>query len=385
MTRTAPHPRLSRLSALAQLLVLAALGACTPEARSTPESPPAAPAAAAPSATADATATPAAPPVSDAPAVDPIDGAVLAADRSAADRALDAGRKPAELLRFFGIAPGMRVAELFAGGGYTTELLARVVGPDGQVFGQNPKIILERFAEAPWSERLRSPVMKNVVRVDAEMEAPLPEAARDLDAVLLVLAYHDTVWLKTDRARMNLAIYQALAPGGIYGIVDHSARAGDGATQAEKLHRIEESLVIAEVEKAGFVLEERGSFLSHADDARDWNASPIKAGDKRGTSDRFVLRFRKPKDGYQACPPKRSQMCTRIYRPVCADVDTGIRCVRAPCPSVERKTYASDCTACADAKVIGHRPGACAEPPAAQPPAGPAPSAKPPLPGAVKE
>lgn len=73
-------------------------------------------------------------------------------------------------------------------------------------------------------------------------------------------------------------------------------------------------------------------------------------------------------DGYQKCPAERSQMCTRIYRPVCADVDTGIRCVRAPCPSVEKKTYPSDCTACADAKVIGHRPGPCPEPAPADPP-----------------
>src|SRR5688500_15269478 len=58
--------------------------------------------------------------------------AVDAADRSPEDKALDAGRKPAELLSFFGIAPGMRVAEIAAGGGYTAELLARVVGPSGK-------------------------------------------------------------------------------------------------------------------------------------------------------------------------------------------------------------------------------------------------------------
>lgn len=295
------------------------------------------------------------------PAADPIDSAVGAADRSEADRLLDAGRKPAELLHFFGIAPGMKVADLAAGGGYTTELLARIVGPSGQVYGQNAKFILEKFAQGPWTERLAKPVMQKVVRVDAEMDAPLPDDARELDAVLMVLFYHDTVWLKADRARMNRAIYEALAPGGVYGIVDHSARPGDGVKQAEKLHRIEESVVVAEVEAAGFVLEERGDFLAHPDDPRDWNASPTKAGEKRGTSDRFVLRFRKPKDGYVKCPERRAEMCTKIYLPVCAEVDTGIRCVRAPCPSVEQRTYPSDCTACADTKVIGHRPGPCPE------------------------
>src|SRR3989442_7838352 len=87
--------------------------------------------------------------------------AVDAPDRSADDRALDAGRQPARMLAFFGIRPGARVAELGAGGGYTTELLARVVGPQGHVYGQNSPFLLERFAEKPWSERLAKPVMKN--------------------------------------------------------------------------------------------------------------------------------------------------------------------------------------------------------------------------------
>src|SRR5262245_495536 len=91
--------------------------------------------------------------------VSPAAKAVVAApDRSEADRALDAGRFPAEMLTFFGIRPGMRVAELGAGGGYTTELLARAVGPTGRVYGQNPKVVLEKFAEKPWSERLAKPV-----------------------------------------------------------------------------------------------------------------------------------------------------------------------------------------------------------------------------------
>lgn len=353
------------------LLSCVSLLACTPEARSTPEAPPSTPA--------PAPAEPAPEAKAPAPAVDPVDAAVNASDRSEADRALDAGRQPAELLKFFGIAPGMKVAELAAGGGYTAELLARIVGPSGQVYGQNTKFILERFAAGPWSERLAKPVMKDVVRVDSDMDTPLPESAQNLDAVLMVLFYHDTVWLQADRARMNRAIYDALAPGGVYGIVDHSARPGDGTSQVETLHRIEESVVIEEVEAAGFLLEERATFLSHPDDTRDWNASPSKAGEKRGTSDRFVLRFRKAKDGYQKCPTQRSQMCTKIYRPVCADVDTGIRCIRAPCPTVEQRTYASDCTACADAKVIGHRPGAC---PAAEQTD---PSGKPKTPGAVTE
>jgi predicted methyltransferase len=218
---------------------------------------------------------------------------VAATDRSDADRALDDGRKPAELLSFFGVAPGMRVADLAAGGGYTTELLARMVGDTGTVYGQNSKFILG-FAEKTWSERLARPVMKQAVRVDRELDEPLPPDVKDLDLVTFVLFYHDTVWMKTDRERMNQNIYNALKPGGIYAIVDHSAKAGSGLDDVQTLHRIEESVLKAEVEKAGFVLESSSDFLREPGDARDWSASPRVAGERRGHSDRFALRFKKP-------------------------------------------------------------------------------------------
>jgi len=220
--------------------------------------------------------------------------AVAASDRTEADRALDAGRKPDQVLSFFGIAPGMRVAEIAAGGGYTSELLARVVGPSGKVYGQNIKLFLERFAEKPWSERLAKPVMANVVRVDREVDDPLPPDAKNLDAVVSVLIYHDTVWLGANRERMNKAIFDALKPGGVYGIVDHSGRDGTDATETETLHRIEEKVVKDEVLRAGFVLDAEANFLKNPADTRDWSASPRFAGERRGTSDRFVLRFKKP-------------------------------------------------------------------------------------------
>lgn len=222
---------------------------------------------------------------------------VDAPDRTAADRALDPGRRPAEMLAFFGVSPGMRVAELGAGGGYTTELLARAVGPSGIVYGQNTRFILDRFAEKPWSERLARPVMRNVARVDREFDDPLPPDVRDLDAVFIVLFYHDTVWMNVDRDRMNAAVFRALRPGGTYAIVDHSARAGAGVTEVKTLHRIEERVVRQEVKRAGFRLASEASFLRNASDPRDWNAAPGAADVRRGTSDRFVLRFVKPDGG----------------------------------------------------------------------------------------
>ncbi len=113
--------------------------------------------------------------------------AVDAADRTAADRALDAGRKPGELLAFAGIKPGMKVAEIAAGGGYTSELIARAVGPTGVVYAQNNPWLMEKFAAKAIEERLAKPVNKNIVKVVREFDDPLPPEAKDLDVVVSVL------------------------------------------------------------------------------------------------------------------------------------------------------------------------------------------------------
>jgi predicted methyltransferase len=226
---------------------------------------------------------------------------VAAPDRDAADKALDAGRHPAEILTFFGVTPGMKVAEIGAAGGYTTELLARAVAPGGVVYGVNSPWILEKFAQKPWAARLAKPVNKDVVKVTRELDDPLPPEAKDLDAVFSVLLYHDMYWLKgsgpggtVDRAKMNAAVFKALKPGGIYAVIDHSAKPGAGATEVKTTHRIEEKTVREEIEKAGFKLAAEASFLRNPQDARDWNTAPFAAKEKRGTSDRFVLKFVKP-------------------------------------------------------------------------------------------
>lgn len=220
--------------------------------------------------------------------------AVTASDRSEADRALDAGRHPEETFAFFGIAPGMRVAEIQAGGGYSTELLARIVGSSGRVYAQNNKFVLEKYAEGPLSARLAKAVNRNVVRVDRELDDPLPPEATELDAVLDILFYHDTVWMNADRAQMNARIFGALKHGGIYGIIDHSARPSAGLADVKTLHRIDEKVVREEIERAGFRLVREASFLRNAGDTRDWSTSPSTAAERRGTSDRFVLAFVKP-------------------------------------------------------------------------------------------
>ncbi|MCX4242929.1 class I SAM-dependent methyltransferase [Paraliomyxa miuraensis] len=218
---------------------------------------------------------------------------VEAPDREDDDRRTDVRRKPVELLEFIGIAPGMKVADLGAGFGYTTELLARAVGPTGVVYGQNPAFVLERFAQEGWTKRLEKPVMANVIRLDREFVDPFPEDLQGLDAVINVMFYHDFEWMEVDRAAHDAAVFRALRPGGLYVIVDHSAADGAGASGSQTLHRIEESLVRSELQAAGFRLVREAEFLRNPQDTRDWNALPWRSGEDQ-LSDRFVLAFERP-------------------------------------------------------------------------------------------
>ena len=215
-------------------------------------------------------------------------------DRLETDRALDAGRHAEDLLAFLEAGPGAHVGEIGAGGGYTTELVARAVGDGGRVFAENNRFLLEKFAAKPWSDRLERRAMRSVVRVDRELDDPFPPEVRDLDSVYIVLFYHDVVWMGADRDRMNRAVFSALRPGGSYFVIDHAARPGSGTADAKTLHRIDEAFVIAEVQRAGFQLHAVGDFLRNPADQHDWNASPGAAGQRRGTSDRFALQFVKP-------------------------------------------------------------------------------------------
>ncbi len=237
-----------------------------------------------------ATSPAAPPPASGTPAAESI---LDAPDRSAEDRALDEGRRPLELLAFGGVKPGMHVAEVGAWKGYTAELLARAVAPDGVVYAEDPPDF-DSMTRATWAERAKRAPFARIVRVARPFEDPLPGEAASLDVVFSVLFYHDLVWLKVDRARMNAALFRALKPGGLLVIADHSAAPQAGTTVTRSLHRIEESVVIDEVTRAGFVLAGEGDFLRHPEDRRDWSSSDEAPADKRGKSDRFVLRFRRP-------------------------------------------------------------------------------------------
>ena len=149
-----------------------------------------------------------------------------ATDRTEKDRKLDAGRKPAEMLEFLDLKAGMKVADLGAGGGYTTELLARAVGAQGTVYMQNAPEWANGFLKNALADRFTHPAMAKVIRVDLPFQDPLPPEAVNLDAVVMNAIYHDVAGeTKTDRLRMNRNVFNALQAGGTYTVIDSSAAA----------------------------------------------------------------------------------------------------------------------------------------------------------------
>jgi predicted methyltransferase len=199
------------------------------------------------------------------------------------DRKADAGRQPLGLLRFAQVQPGMSVLDVSAGGGYTAQLMALAVGPEGKVWAQVEQrrpMLDKRLAAHP------QPQIAVLVR---PFEDLFPADAPRVDLVTLVLSYHDIAYSAVDRARLNAAMFAALKPGGHLVLVDHAAKAGTGAADAKRLHRIDEQLVRQEIEMAGFVFEADSDFLRNPGDPREQAFFDMKQ-----PADRFALRFVKP-------------------------------------------------------------------------------------------
>ena len=249
--------------------------------------------------------------------------AILAsADRTPGDRTNDLRRKPQDLLTFYGVRPGIVAVDLFAGGGYTTELVARAVGPGGAVYGQsrppvanaprpaqpegnsNPLIVTPVPAAPPVFRPSPEALALRVERMNAAgvavapitavvrpFEDPFPAelAEGKVDMVTLIFNYHDLGHMGADRAAMNRAVFKALKSGGTYILADHSGRPGTGISEAGTLHRIEEAFLRQEVEAAGFKLVAEGNFLRNPADPRDKNTP-----DPPMPKDEFVLKFAKP-------------------------------------------------------------------------------------------
>jgi len=239
-----------------------------------------------------ACATSGAPRVSDAAREAAVRAAVAHPDRTAKDRSQDERRRPVDVMLFAGVAPGQKVVDLFSAGGWYAELLARVVGPSGQVYLQNPADV--RMGAKDLDPRLANDRLPNVVRWDRNMnDLGLPPAY--FDGAMLNLVFHDFFTLSQDVDDVLADLHAGLKPGAWVVVVDHAAPAGTGnafATDPRGAHRIDEAFAKAMFAKAGFRLEaELDLFRNAADDRQKAFFTPEMQG--RNT-DKFVLRFRKP-------------------------------------------------------------------------------------------
>lgn len=232
----------------------------------------------------------------DAQAASVYEMAVANPARTDADRERDADRKPAEVLAFFGVKPGMTVLDMFSGGGYYTELLSYVVGPTGHVVAHTNSAYVN-FVGDEAVKRYANKRLPNVEQLLAENN-DLDLAAGKFDAIMLILSYHDIYyvdtangWPKIDGPKFLAELKKGLKPGGILAVVDHHAAAGAPRETGNTLHRIDPEIVISELEEDGFVLEAKSIVLRNTED--DYSKSVFEP-EIRGRTDRFVLRFRKP-------------------------------------------------------------------------------------------
>ena len=235
-------------------------------------------------------AIPAAPPAS-------IAAAVAAPGRTADNVKLDESRKPAEVLEFLGLRPGMNALDLFGANAYWAEIVAPAVGPKGHVTVWEPTQFYSPKSKAAFEAfEAKTP---NVSIVASPFEAAaLP--ANYADFVMLNLNYHDTYWHsekygipKMDPDAFLKAVYAAMKPGAVIGVIDHAASpGGDTRATVEKFHRIDPAVVKADFERAGFQFAGSSDLLRNpADD----HSLPVFDAQVRGKTDRFMFKFKKPR------------------------------------------------------------------------------------------
>src|SRR5258708_23607570 len=214
---------------------------------------------------------------------------MAAPDRSDARRAAGKRSDRVTFRALAGRMRGRKVVDMGAGAGYSTELVARVVGPTGTVYGQNPPDNFERARNA-FATRAATPSMKNSVAVVKPYDDPLPANVYDLDMITYLFFYHDTTYLNVDRAQMNRKLFDALKPGGFLVIADHSAKAGSEPSIGKTLHRIDEGMLRREVEAAGVKRVAEGNVWRNPGDPRDFSTQQ-----PTGPVDNFVVKFQKPR------------------------------------------------------------------------------------------
>jgi predicted methyltransferase len=202
--------------------------------------------------------------------------------------------KGPEVLKFIGVKPGQRVADIFSG--RFTPAIAATVGAKGRVYGVIPAEIIKVHPELTGmiEGRAKNPAYANVEYSTAPInDMALPAG---LDAVFIRQNYHDLhvrFMGPADVPAFNRKVFAALKPGGVFVVIDHVAPAGMDLTNAtNRLHRIDPAVVKSEVEAAGFVLDGESPILANKDDAHD---KMVLEPAILGKTDQFMLRFRKPK------------------------------------------------------------------------------------------
>ena len=222
--------------------------------------------------------------------------AVSAPGRDETDVALDESRNPAAVLAFMGLETGDSVLDIFAGGGYYSEIMGRAVGSTGSVIAVNPpQFVSSDQSKAKWaSVTARQP---NVAMVASQLPDYKP-AANSIDFAMLHLIYHDFYWQsekfkfeKMDPAIVLANLYAGMKPGGIVAVIDHVGAAGDTRAVVEKTHRIDPATARSDFLRAGFVLDGESDMFANPDDDLEKNVFDPAV---RGKTHRFVMRFRKP-------------------------------------------------------------------------------------------
>jgi predicted methyltransferase len=228
---------------------------------------------------------------------DDYDAALTHPGRPAADSARDVLDHPAEMLRLAGIKPGMKVADVLAGDGYYSELVSYIVGPKGEVDLIN-NLAFDNWSQPALKDRMAGGRLTNVKQLTVDLN-DMKLAPASLDAILLVKVYHDMYWVdstpkspwpKIDVGAVLDQLSRALKPGGVLLLIDHSAKAGHGKSDAGSLHRIEEAFAVQDFSAHGFKVAGKSDLLKRPDDARDLISYK---GPAVGKTDRFVLLFRK--------------------------------------------------------------------------------------------
>jgi predicted methyltransferase len=218
---------------------------------------------------------------------DYIKSAVMSSERSEQAKERDVHRHPAEVLTMSEVKPGDHVVEFAGFGNYYTTMLSQIVGPEGEVDMFDLPYTEERAGEASRAFVKAHPnttyTLVNYNDID------LPE---DVDEIFMILYYHDLSINGIDVARLNKRIFDALKPGGVFLVVDHNARPGSGREDTKKLHRIDPEVIKKEVTAAGFKLEKESDLLANP---KDDHTKMIFRMPERGTTDRTIFKFRKPK------------------------------------------------------------------------------------------